>query len=51
MHLHCNNLGNPGNYTDTLDSFKLAEGYTPKNNFGRDQVDARHARSVLLLWR
>ncbi|CCJ36450.1 formylmethanofuran dehydrogenase subunit A [Methanoculleus bourgensis MS2] len=38
MHLHCNNLGNPGNYTDTLDSFKLAEGYTPKNNFGRDQV-------------
>ncbi|NLB01157.1 MAG: formylmethanofuran dehydrogenase subunit A [Methanomicrobiales archaeon] len=38
VHLHCNNLGNPGNYTDTLDSLRLAEGYTPKNNFGRDQV-------------
>ncbi len=38
VHLHCNNLGNPGNYTDTLDSLKLAEGYTPKNNFGREQV-------------
>lgn len=38
MHLHTNNLGNPGNYTDTLDSLRLAEGYTAKNNFGRDQV-------------
>jgi formylmethanofuran dehydrogenase subunit A len=38
MHLHCNNLGNPGNYTDTLDSLRLAEGYAPKNDFGRKQV-------------
>ena len=38
MHLHQNNLGNPGNYTTTLDSLKLAEGIKPKNNFGREQV-------------
>lgn len=38
MHLHQNDLGNPGNYTVTLDSLKLAEGIKPKNNFGREQV-------------
>ena len=38
IHLHGNNLGNPGNYTTTLDTLKLAEGYKPKNNFGRDVV-------------
>jgi len=38
IHLHGNNLGNPGNYTDTLDTLKLAEGYKAKNKFGRTQV-------------
>jgi formylmethanofuran dehydrogenase subunit A len=38
MHLHGNNLGNPGNYTTTLDTLKLAEGYKAKNKFGREQV-------------
>ena len=38
MHIHPNNLGNPGNYTTTLDTLKLAEGYKAKNKFGRDQV-------------
>jgi len=38
MHVHGNNLGNPGNYETTLDTLKLAEGYKAKNNFGREQV-------------
>jgi len=38
IHIHGNNLGNPGNYTTTLDTLKLAEGYKAKNNFGREQV-------------
>lgn len=38
MHMHANNLGNPGNYTTTLDSFKLSEGIKPNSKFGRDQV-------------
>nr|WP_319539814.1 formylmethanofuran dehydrogenase subunit A [uncultured Methanospirillum sp.] len=38
IHVHTNNLGNPGNYTDTLDTFKLAQGVKPNNKFGRDQV-------------
>jgi len=38
FHLHQNDLGNPGNYTVTLDSLKFAEGVKPKNNFGREQV-------------
>ncbi|RQD79810.1 MAG: formylmethanofuran dehydrogenase subunit A [Methanocalculus sp. MSAO_Arc1] len=38
MHVHSNNLGNPGNYETTLDTLKLASGYTAKNDFGRDQV-------------
>jgi formylmethanofuran dehydrogenase subunit A len=38
VHLHSNNLGNPGNYTTTLDSLKIAEGHTANNNFGRDTV-------------
>jgi formylmethanofuran dehydrogenase subunit A len=38
IHIHGNNLGNPGNYTTTLDTLKLAEGYEAKNKFGRDQV-------------
>jgi len=38
IHIHGNNLGNPGNYTTTLDTLKLAQGYKPKGKFGRDQV-------------
>lgn len=38
MHVHQNDLGNPGNYQLTLDSLKLAETVKPKNKFGREQV-------------
>jgi len=38
IHIHPNNLGNPGNFKTTLDTLKLAEGYKAKNKFGRDQV-------------
>ena len=38
MHIHQNDLGNPGNYKLTIDSLKLAEGIKPKNKFGREQV-------------
>jgi formylmethanofuran dehydrogenase subunit A len=38
MHMHANNLGNPGNYTTTLDTFRLSEGIKPNSKFGRDQV-------------
>lgn len=38
VHIHQNDLGNPGNYRVTLDSLKLAEKVKPKNDFGREQV-------------
>jgi formylmethanofuran dehydrogenase subunit A len=38
MHIHQNDLGNPGNYQLTIDSLKLAEKVKPKNKFGREQV-------------
>jgi formylmethanofuran dehydrogenase subunit A len=38
IHIHQNNLGNPGNYAVTLDSLKLARGMKAKNRFGRIQV-------------
>ena len=38
IHVHSNNLGNPGNYETTLDTLKLAEGVKPNNKFGREQV-------------
>lgn len=38
MHVHGNSLGEPGNYTVTLDTLKQAEGFSPKGSFGRDQV-------------
>ena len=38
IHIHPNNLGNPGNYTTTLDTLKIAEGVKPNNKFGREQV-------------
>ncbi|PKG32664.1 formylmethanofuran dehydrogenase subunit A [Methanoregula sp.] len=38
IHIHQNDLGNPGNYQLTIDSLKLAEQVKPKNKFGREQV-------------
>ena len=38
MHVHQNDLGNPGNYQGTIESLKISEGIKPKNKFGRDQV-------------
>nr|WP_321351152.1 formylmethanofuran dehydrogenase subunit A [uncultured Methanoregula sp.] len=38
IHLHQNNLGNPGNYPDTIDALKIAEGFKAKNKFGRESV-------------
>jgi formylmethanofuran dehydrogenase subunit A len=38
IHVHANNLGNPGNYETTLDTFKLSEGIKPRGGWGRDQV-------------
>jgi formylmethanofuran dehydrogenase subunit A len=38
MHVHQNDLGNPGNYQVTLDSLKLAENIKTRNKFGREQV-------------
>jgi formylmethanofuran dehydrogenase subunit A len=38
LHLHGNNLGNPGNYLHTIETLKLASGYKAKNKFGREQV-------------
>jgi len=38
VHLHGNNLGNPGNYEHTIETLKLASGYKAKNKFGRNQV-------------
>jgi formylmethanofuran dehydrogenase subunit A len=38
LHLHGNNLGNPGNYEHTIETLKLAAGYQAKNKFGREQV-------------
>ncbi|ACL15589.1 formylmethanofuran dehydrogenase subunit A [Methanosphaerula palustris] len=38
VHLHTNNLGNPGNYTTTLESLKIAEGMKTENKFKREQV-------------
>ena len=38
LHLHGNNLGNPGNYTTTMDTLKIAEGKKADNAFGRDTV-------------
>jgi len=30
IHVHCNNLGHPGNISHSLDTFKLCEGIEPK---------------------
>lgn len=38
IHVHQNNLGNPGNYPDTIESLRIAEGIKTKNKFGREQV-------------
>ena len=38
IHVHSNNLGNPGNFETTLDTFRLSEGTKATNNFGREQT-------------
>ncbi|WP_342679079.1 formylmethanofuran dehydrogenase subunit A [Methanofollis sp. UBA420] len=38
VHIHTNNLGNPGNFETTLETFKLFEGAKANNDFGRKQV-------------
>lgn len=38
IHVHQNDLGNPGNAPGTIESLKLAEGVKAKNKFGREQV-------------
>ncbi len=39
IHLHCNDLGHPGNYETTLASFDVPKGITPKPKTGnRDTV-------------
>ncbi len=38
VHLHGNNLGNPGNYEHTIETLKIADGIKPNNKFGREQV-------------
>jgi formylmethanofuran dehydrogenase subunit A len=38
IHVHQNNLGNPGNYPDTIESLKIAEGFKARNKFGRESV-------------
>ncbi|MDH7593062.1 MAG: formylmethanofuran dehydrogenase subunit A [Methanomicrobiales archaeon] len=38
LHIHGNNLGNPGNYTTTLDTLKAASGQKAKNKFGRETI-------------
>lgn len=38
VHIHGNNMGNPGNYKDTLDTLRLTSGINTSNKFGREQV-------------
>jgi formylmethanofuran dehydrogenase subunit A len=38
IHVHQNNLGNPGNYPGTIEALKIAEGVKTHNKFGREQV-------------
>jgi formylmethanofuran dehydrogenase subunit A len=37
IHVHCNNLGHPGNYVHSIETFKLCEGIEPKNKNGRER--------------
>ena len=38
MHIHQNDLGNPGNYKGTIESLKISEKVKTKNKFGREQI-------------
>ena len=38
VHIHGNNLENPGNYKDTLDTLRLADSTNPKITSGRKQA-------------
>ncbi|NHJ25204.1 MAG: formylmethanofuran dehydrogenase subunit A [Candidatus Lokiarchaeota archaeon] len=37
IHVHCNNLGHPGNYKHSIETFKLCEGIEPNNKNGRER--------------
>ncbi len=37
IHVHCNNLGHPGNYKHSLETFKIAENIEPKSKVGRER--------------
>ncbi len=36
IHVHCNNLGHPGNYAHTIETFKVTEGIEPKGRKDRN---------------
>ncbi|MFX0043530.1 MAG: formylmethanofuran dehydrogenase subunit A, partial [Candidatus Hodarchaeota archaeon] len=36
IHVHCNNLGHPGNYKHSLETFELTKNIKPKSSVGRD---------------
>jgi len=35
IHVHCNNLGHPGNYKHTLETFEITKNIKPKSSVGR----------------
>lgn len=35
IHVHCNNLGHPGNYKHSLETFELTKNIKPKSSVGR----------------
>jgi formylmethanofuran dehydrogenase subunit A len=37
IHVHCNNLGHPGNYAHTIETFKVCENIEPKSSVGRER--------------
>ncbi|MHA1294112.1 MAG: formylmethanofuran dehydrogenase subunit A [Promethearchaeota archaeon] len=38
IHVHCNNLGHPGNVKHSLETFKITEGLEPKSSVGRERT-------------
>jgi len=38
IHVHCNNLGHPGNYTHTKDTFDITKAMEPKSSVGRERT-------------
>ncbi|WP_407421589.1 tungsten-dependent formylmethanofuran dehydrogenase subunit FwdA [Methanobrevibacter sp.] len=46
IHVHCNDLGHPGNWKTTLDSFDLVKGFKPNPAFGhrKTTIHATHVQ-------